>query len=68
MNDPTAFLESAICPRCGRRGMSQQHCKVWCERCGYVESCEDICLTAPTRPDTRPTDEQAKSDPTDPRR
>ncbi|MCK6485677.1 MAG: hypothetical protein L6R00_16235 [Phycisphaerae bacterium] len=67
MNDPAAFLEAAVCPRCGTRGMSQQHCKVWCERCGYVESCEDVCLTAPTRPATTPPVRQAPVGSSEPR-
>lgn len=32
----------ALCPQCNRAPLTPRHCKVICERCGYVESCEDL--------------------------
>ena len=29
------------CPRCESAILIVRHCKALCERCGYVESCED---------------------------
>lgn len=30
------------CPRCGAAVLARRHCKLLCESCGYVESCEDL--------------------------
>lgn len=30
------------CPVCGIATLSERHCKVLCENCGYTESCEDL--------------------------
>lgn len=30
------------CPRCGAAALAQRQCKLWCDGCGYVESCEDL--------------------------
>ncbi len=30
-----------VCPLCERSGLKERHCKLVCEGCGYVESCED---------------------------
>lgn len=35
------------CPVCGIATLSERHCKVVCENCGYTESCEDLFRTAP---------------------
>ena len=32
---------SATCPICEAASLQRRHCKSVCERCGYVESCED---------------------------
>ena len=29
------------CPMCEAATLIRRHCKTLCERCGYVESCED---------------------------
>lgn len=34
--------EQEICPRCARVVLRASHCKLICDGCGYVESCEDI--------------------------
>lgn len=34
--------EENMCPQCGRETLTDRHCKVVCEQCGYTESCEDI--------------------------
>ncbi len=34
--------EQDICPRCARVALRPAHCKLICDGCGYVESCEDI--------------------------
>jgi len=30
------------CPLCRNGELVARHCKLICEQCGYVESCEDI--------------------------
>jgi uncharacterized protein (DUF983 family) len=30
-----------LCPHCASGYLVHRHCKSICERCGYVESCED---------------------------
>lgn len=58
INDPMALPRSAnlkpgrpvsplpgnqdICPRCARDVLRPAHCKLICNGCGYVESCEDL--------------------------
>ena len=32
---------STVCPQCEQASLVARHCKLICERCGYVESCED---------------------------
>ncbi len=32
------------CPQCESATLVRRHCKSLCERCGYVESCEDNFL------------------------
>jgi len=40
--DPATSSEVKPCPRCGRAALVQRQCKLWCDGCGYVESCEDL--------------------------
>lgn len=40
----------AVCPLCEREGLMERHCKVVCEHCGYVESCEDNFAPMSTAP------------------
>ncbi len=47
----------AVCPLCERVGLIRRHCKLICERCGYVESCEDnfeLMQAAPDDPVPNP--------------
>ena len=37
---PTSDVPTA-CPQCEQGSLVARHCKLVCERCGYVESCED---------------------------
>ena len=30
-----------LCPQCETGYLTVRHCKILCEHCGYVESCED---------------------------
>jgi hypothetical protein len=40
---PVAADDSVdTCPVCGIATLSERHCKVVCENCGYTESCEDL--------------------------
>ncbi|MBI4717628.1 MAG: hypothetical protein HY763_07475 [Planctomycetes bacterium] len=45
MNEPPAArrssLRAMLCPRCELAPLRNRHCKLVCEACGYVESCED---------------------------
>ena len=36
-----------MCPQCNRSELTPRHCKMICEQCGYVESCEDILKADP---------------------
>lgn len=45
-----------LCPLCGASGLMQRHCKIVCERCGYVESCEDNFLPTRVAPRAEPLD------------
>lgn len=38
------------CPVCESARLVQRHCKTLCERCGYVESCEDNFLPTSDNP------------------
>jgi hypothetical protein len=33
---------SRPCPQCESADLTDRHCKLICENCGYVESCEDL--------------------------
>ncbi len=37
----TAPACTSHCPLCNGAGLTARHCKLICEACGYVESCED---------------------------
>lgn len=37
-------LPPVTCPLCGEGVLSRRQCKSLCDRCGYVESCEDNFL------------------------
>ncbi|MBI1826175.1 MAG: hypothetical protein HY287_17835 [Planctomycetes bacterium] len=45
MNELTAATVATerrvLCPMCEASHLTARHCKSVCERCGYVESCED---------------------------
>jgi len=43
--------ESVICPQCRMGGLTIRHCKSICERCGYVESCEDNFALSTANPE-----------------
>lgn len=54
-NGADAAAESAssapnTCPVCGGHVLAARHCKVQCENCGYVESCEDLFPDVPASP------------------
>jgi hypothetical protein len=40
---------------CGSELFAEQHCKLVCQNCGYVESCEDLFQIPPE--DELPDDE-----------
>ena len=40
-------FQGTICPQCNRDLLTSIKCKQTCPKCGYVESCEDLCLEAP---------------------
>ena len=57
MSDSHAILNATpanepelACPACGCGVLIRQLCKSLCERCGYVESCEDIFVSTQTSP------------------
>lgn len=39
-----------VCPMCESGSLVTRHCKRVCERCGYVESCEDNFLPIQENP------------------
>ena len=45
----TAF-SNCLCPMCQAAILVARHCKLICERCGYVESCEDNFPPNPAPP------------------
>lgn len=42
-----------LCPMCETATLVGRHCKTLCERCGYVESCEDNFLPIEASPPQR---------------
>lgn len=40
-----------VCPLCEGECLVKRHCKLVCERCGYVESCEDNFAPVQAAPD-----------------
>ena len=36
--------DRVLCPLCETSYLTLRHCKIVCEQCGYVESCEDNFL------------------------
>ncbi len=38
----TKSSNNMTCPQCQLGELTSRHCKVICELCGYVESCEDV--------------------------
>ncbi len=41
--------ESVTCPQCQRHELESRHCKLICQACGYVESCEDNFPASPEK-------------------
>ncbi len=48
---PWVSRKEQICPQCESGILTLRHCKAVCERCGYVESCEDNFVSPPAGPD-----------------
>jgi len=46
----TATERRVLCPMCQASYLIARHCKSVCERCGYVESCEDNFVPNQTNP------------------
>jgi hypothetical protein len=46
----TTTWRELLCPRCERGYLILRQCKLLCERCGYVESCEDSFLPMQANP------------------
>lgn len=50
-NGPTGLQKKQVlCPMCEAAVLVGRHCKTLCERCGYVESCEDNFLPIEASP------------------
>jgi ribosomal protein S27AE len=45
-----AESRAILCPMCQSAALVARHCKKICERCGYVESCEDNFLPIRSNP------------------
>ena len=61
-HDPTGSLaDDGLCPQCGIGRLIIRDCKVLCESCGYVESCEDVFVPNQDNPREKPRDDPAKA-------
>lgn len=50
-NVPLQRGDPRLCPQCERVSLRAMHCKLVCDGCGYVESCEDNFLPNQRNPD-----------------
>jgi len=50
-NDKATRPTGVMCPMCEAGDLVARHCKSICERCGYVESCEDNFLPNQENPE-----------------
>ncbi|MCO6436967.1 MAG: hypothetical protein J5J06_07760 [Phycisphaerae bacterium] len=49
-----------LCPLCERRLLRAAHCKLVCDGCGYVESCEDNFVPNQMNPDDQRKDQDSR--------
>ena len=48
--EPVLGSDELLCPQCAAGYLMYRNCKSICERCGYVESCEDNFLPTQANP------------------